>query len=278
MNTSEKNQLIADFRSGKNVKAYLPLVNQLRKEKNHRAAVELCKEGLSKDSSSASAHIQLARLYTDLSRYSEAMEHLEHARKLGAHQAVGYLEVLLACQIKLHAVEEAEETLGKLREIDPFSTQTQVLSSELSLIKDEQRSETKTVLRKNQSHQLSPVDLLKVIEDGIKPLTKVLVLDLFDLNAGKFLFREQDILLEQAIELHEEVTQASTELDYGHVRYTLLELRQSIFFVVQRSRYILFAAFNPDANVGKIQHRVFLILDRHLGDSASLQSARSNSY
>lgn len=265
---SEFDKLMSDYRSGTNIKAYLPLSKELRRRKLTEDAYDLCREGLSQDSRSAAGRIQLARLLNDMGRFAEANRELEKAEYQGAGNAVGFLEEKARCQLQLNQLLEAKDTINQLQKIQPLATTTQMLKSELRNAGGLNSREEVSIADFQKRSFIRPEKVIDLIEKTMKPLTKLSVVDFFDTHSSKFLLREKDLLLEQAIELHEDVAKSSIELGYGNLKYTMLELLQTQFFIVSRDRYILFAAFDPDANLGKIQHRVFLILDRHLPLSA----------
>ncbi|MDX1971465.1 MAG: tetratricopeptide repeat protein [Candidatus Sumerlaeia bacterium] len=263
MDSPSLQKYYTDFQNGTNPKAYIPLVAELRRQRQFNEALDVCQQGLQNDPSSAAGRINLVRIYLDLNRLSDADRELKKLEEKGHGNATGYLQERIRCSIKLRDYSGARAALDDLLLIAPFEPLTQQLQSELAeLFRHSSPEVLKPGFQKGFSK--TPQAILQLLEENLSPICEVIALDFFDLRAGKFLIRQNDDLLECAIILHEEVSQSSNELGAGNVRYSLLEMDGILFFVVSRGQYILFGAFDKSVNFGKIQHRVFLILDRHL--------------
>lgn len=254
---------LQDFQSGRNPKAYLPVVGELRKQHRYAEALEICQQGIQSDPTSSAGKIQYVRLLIDLNRLAEANRELQKVEERGEERTLGYLQEKIRCSIKLRDITVAKEKLGLLVEIAPFELITQQLQAEVHALLMSSQTEVASPFR-TQSYTKTPQAILDILMASLTPVCEIIAMDFFDLHAGRFIVRENDDLLETAIQLHEEVTQSSIELGNGMVHYSLLEMEEILFFVVRRGNYLLFIALDQGVNFGKIQHRVFLILDRHL--------------
>ena len=74
-------RLEADFKSGRNPLAYIPLCQALRRTKRYARALEVCSAGLRGDKNSVAGRTLYCRLLGDLGRYQDAFTELEKALK-----------------------------------------------------------------------------------------------------------------------------------------------------------------------------------------------------
>ncbi|MGF1573270.1 MAG: tetratricopeptide repeat protein [Sumerlaeia bacterium] len=254
---------LQDFQSGRNPKAYLPIIGELRKQRRFTEALEICSAGIEGDPQSSAGKINYVRLLIDVNRIADANRELQKLEQKGEERTLGYLQEKIRCSIKLRDLATAKEKLNELIQISPFDPVTQQLQSEVhSLGLNTTLDSSQPSV--NPSYSKTPEATLDILRESLNSVSEVIAMDFFDLHAGRFIIRQNDDLLESAIQLHEEVTQSSIEMGTGMVHFSLLEMQEIIFFVVRRGGYLLFIALDQGVNFGKIQHRVFLILDRHL--------------
>ncbi|MBI5153965.1 tetratricopeptide repeat protein [Candidatus Poribacteria bacterium] len=69
LKAAELAKLEADFASGRNPLAYIPLCQALRRQRRYTEALEACQRGLRSDPNSVAGRTMLARLLADLGRY-----------------------------------------------------------------------------------------------------------------------------------------------------------------------------------------------------------------
>jgi tetratricopeptide (TPR) repeat protein len=257
LSAEEKAKLLDDFRSGRNAMAFLPLCTALRRERRHAEALEICQQGLLR-APSAAGRIMQARLMADLGHYDGALGVLDRLDAVGDPSAATLAE-RARCLIALQRFDDAQQALALLDDINPMDPSAQVLRSELRAA----RGASPVEARVQRSPARAGMDeIAAALRAQLAPLGQLLSLALLDLDTGKSHVEGEAEVLETAEILHMENAQACSEMDFGELSSTTVELEHAWMLVVRRRRRMAVIVFASNAPFGKWHHRVHMALDR----------------
>ena len=257
LSAEEKAKLLQDFRSGRNALAFLPLCTALRRERRYAEALDFCQQGLSRAPSAAGRILQ-ARLMSDLGHYNDALGVLDRLDATGDPSAASLAE-RARCLLALHRFDEATAVLERLDEINPMDAAAQALRSQLRAARGAGPAQAKLM---RSPARAAMDEIAAALRAQIAPLGEVLSLALLDLDTGKSHVEGEAEILETAEILHMENAQACSDLDFGELSSTTVELERAWMLVVRRRRRMAVLVFASNAPFGKWHHRVHIALDR----------------
>lgn len=250
----EIDKLAADFRSGRNPMAFLPLCSALRRERRFAEALEVCQTGIAR-TGAASGQRMRARLLADLGRYDEGLAVLEALEGGGAGAAAEKAR----CLIALHRFDEAGRLLEEAERAHPMDPSLQAMRAELRAARERVPAAAAPAAR---AEPLTMEEACAALRRQIAPLGKVLTLALLDLDTGKSVVEGETDVLESAEVLHMENAQACSDLDFGELSSTTVELEQGWVLVVRERRRMAVLVFESGASYGKWHHRVRAVLEQ----------------
>ncbi|MCB2153548.1 tetratricopeptide repeat protein [bacterium] len=261
-------KLEADFLSGRNPLAYIPLCNALRRQRQYSQALDTCQLGLSRDPNSIAGRTLFARLLADMGRYSDALQEVQKVEPM-APDAMGLMVEKARCLIKMRRTQEAAETLRMLDQRNPMDPQVQLLNSQLRSLQGEDYRQSREVSTADVSVNLPLEDIVSSLMQQLKTLGVIKMVAALDLDSGKSCV-EGELDITGAAEMnYQEVALACDELDQGTVRYQVLEMVKAQVLIVRRGRRMIVAAADPEVNFGKLHHRVFSASLRMITESAA---------
>ena len=106
------------FETGANPLAYIPYADALRRSGALTQALEVCKEGLEKDTFSITGRTLYSRILTDMGRYDQAIEELGTSLQY-APDAFGANLLMAKILAKKREFREAIEILDKIKKLNP---------------------------------------------------------------------------------------------------------------------------------------------------------------
>ena len=255
LSAAEKAKLSADFRSGRNPMAFLPLATGLRRERRYSEALEVCQQGVSQ-TNSASGRTLMARLLADVGRYDEGLATLESAQTQGATGTALHAEKA-RCLIALHRFDEAAAELELGEALDPMDPSLQAMRSELRSGRHRTGGSSAAVPR---NAFMSMEEAGQAIAKLVGSVGNLLTIALLDLESGKSFVEGETEVLETAEVLHMENAQACGDLDFGQLTSTIVELAHGWVLIVRRERRMAVIVFESDASFGKWHHRINAVL------------------
>jgi tetratricopeptide (TPR) repeat protein len=120
----------AEYLTGRNPLAYIPLCQALRRERRFAEALEHCQRGLEKTPDSAAGRTLLVRLLTDMGRHEPALREAERAERL-APASKGLLVAKARALGNLGKMDQATEILSQLEREHLLDPEVQILSRDL---------------------------------------------------------------------------------------------------------------------------------------------------
>lgn len=263
IDTRDLTRLDADFESGRNPRAYIPLCQALRRDRRLIWALELCQRGLELDGDSLAGWLLYVRTLFDLGRYDEALEVISRAQNRFG-QTAGLLVEALRCQIRLMQAAEAEATYRQLDELNPFDPRLRLLCNELRELTARSAPRHSAEVRTGLASHHDLARVTAALARQLEGLGKVHTIAIVDLDSSKTVVEGDAALVEAAEELYGEATIACDELGQGIVAHAMVELRGALVLVLRRDRRLVVVAVDPRLNFGKLHHRVQLVLQHYL--------------
>lgn len=256
-------RLEADFLSGRNARAYLPLCTALRRQRRFARALELCQKGLSADSGSVAGRTLLARLLADLGRYDESLQEIARGEALDP-AATGLQIEKARCFLRLHMMEEARELIDELVALHPIDPQIKMLATEMRQMTSggggrETRHSGMVRMISTQAE-----DILPLIQAQVAPLGAVKSAAIVDLDSDKTVVEGEESVVPLLEEHYGELSEACAELDQGTTHFLMIELEKALLLVFRRDRRLAILAMEPGVNFGKLMHRLAAVLNQHL--------------
>ena len=259
-------KLEADFLSGRNPLAYIPLCSALRRSRQYAQALETCQLGLSRDPNSIAGRTLYARLLADMGRYSDALQEVQKIEPL-APDAMGLLVEKARCQIKLRQTQEAQETLRVLDQRNPLDPQVQLLNSQLRALQGTDFRQSRETPVSEVTVSLPLEDIVESLMRQLKPLGIIKMVAALDLDSGKSCVEGALDITGPAEMNYQEVALACDELDQGTVRYQVIELAKAQVLILRRGRRMIVAVADPEVNFGRLHHRVISASLRMIAES-----------
>lgn len=274
LNAQELAKLEADFASGRNPLAFIPLATGLRRERRLAEALDVCQRGLDRNPQSVAGRTLRARLLNDLGRYREALVEADRAEAaLGEAMGLGVERV--RALISLDELERARTCLGKLEAANLVAPEVQMLRGQLR----EREAQLKPVLvRTSQAAvprlRVAPVDeLASLLTEAIEPLCKVMCCAACDLDSGKYGLEGRRLVLENAEELFQDLVTCCHEMEGGNLKAVTVETRTALTVITQRGRRLVVLSVDPSVNFGRFLHRLNLVLQQHAPVASSARTA-----
>lgn len=263
-------QMERDFLSGKNPLAYIPLCQALRRAKNYQRALEICQRGLSGDPNSIAGRTLYARLLLDLAHYEEALREIARA-ETSAPEAMGLQVEKARCLLRLKRLEEAEETMRLLTTRNPLDPQVQLLGTELRRLRTQASSSTSLLTSRDSSPRLVRLtsdEVLTSILNEMKGQVTILSCAVIPTGAGQPALEGDALVAESAFQFYKETASSCLEVDSGTMRVGLIETDKVQLIVLVRRKTLVALCIQPTPNLGKIFHRLLMLVGQLLPESA----------
>lgn len=268
-------RLEADFQSGRNPLAYIPLCQALRRTKRYARALEVCSAGLRGDKSSVAGRTLYCRLLGDLGRYQDASTEIDKALR-EAPDSMGLLTEKARCLIKLHRYEEAEQLLGELNRRNPLDAGVQFLNTEFRTLRIRKEAAVGPVReRAPGAAYLSTKEIADRLVAGISPVAPVHAAAVIPLDAGEPAVIGAVENAEASLVFCQEVGMACLELDTGKLNTGIIETERRMLLIAQRKRLVVCLAVDPGQSLGKVIHRFQLFLKQIFRDDGTQYSNAS---
>lgn len=270
-------RLEADFRSGRNPLAYIPLCQALRRQKQYIRALEYCQKGLQGDAGSIAGQTLWCRLLIDNGRYQESIRALESALET-APDSMGLLTEYARVLILLKRDEDAEQVVNELNRRNPLDPQVQVLYRQYRKLRAraEEKSARTSSITVPKAAFLSTADILRQLTTMMSSIVAIEGAAVVPMDAGEPAVTGEVEGAEAALLFSQEATLACYELDQGDFRLAVLDTERRTLFVAVRQRMILSMTVQPQANVGKVQHRFQLFLSQLFPEQPSARRGRED--
>lgn len=270
-------RLEADFRSGRNPLAYIPLCQALRRQKQYIKALEFCQKGLLGDSNSIAGRTLWCRLLIDNGRYREAHRALEDALEF-APGSMGLLTEYARVLILLKQDEDAEQVVDELNRRNPLDPQVQILYRQFRKLRaraEEKSARTSSIVIPKAAF-LSTTEILRKMTESLSSLVPVEGAAVVPMDAGEPAVTGEVEGAEAALLFSQEATLACYELDQGDFRLAVLDTERRTLFVAVRQRMILSMTVQPQVNIGKVLHRFQLFLSQLFPDQPTSRRGRDD--
>lgn len=274
LNAQELAKLEADFASGRNPLAFVPLATGLRRERRLGEALDVCQRGLERNPQSLAGRTLRARLLNDLGRYRDALSEATRA-EAALGEAMGLSVERVRALIHLDELETARTALGKLETANLVAPEVQMLRGEL---RAREAQLAPLTVRTSQAAaprlRSAPVDeLAGLLADAVEPLCKVYCCAACDLDSGKYGIEGRRLVLENAEELFQELVTCCHEMEGGTLRVVTVETRSALTVITQRNRRLVVLSVDPAVNFGRFLHRMNLVLQQHAPVALSSRKA-----
>ncbi len=268
-------RLEADFQSGRNPLAYIPLCQALRRTKRYARALEVCTTGLRGDRTSVAGRTLYCRLLGDLGRYQEAFNEIEKALS-EAPDSMGLLTEKARCLIKLHRQEEAELLLQDLNRRNPLDPGVQYLNSEFRTLRTKKEAAVAPAReRVPGAAYLSTKEIAERLVGSVSPVAAVHAAAVIPLDAGEPAVIGAVENAEASLVFCQEVGVACLELDTGKLNTGIIETERRMLLIAQRQRLVVCLAVDPGQALGKVIHRFQLFLKQIFRDDGTQHSNAS---
>jgi tetratricopeptide (TPR) repeat protein len=257
----------AEYLTGRNPLAYIPLCQALRRERRFAEALEHCQRGLESTPDSAAGRSLLVRLLTDLGRYEPALREVERAERLAPPSKS--LKVAKARALgNLGKIQMAMGILAELERDHLLDPEVQILSQDLKALSVERASDQVRLPPEAQEPRrpakfVSMEDLVGKLREGLAPLGLIHTLGVIDLDSGKSCVEGVQGYIDSADVLFQEVATACHDLDGGILSSTLIETQRALMITVRRQRRLVVVAVDPTiAHAGRFLLRTMHLLDQ----------------
>ncbi len=268
-------RLEADFKSGRNPLAYIPLCQALRRTKRYARALEVCSAGLRGDRNSVAGRTLYCRLLGDLGRYQDAYNEIEKALR-EAPDSMGLLTEKARCLIKLHRHEDAEVLLADLNRRNPMDAGVQFLNSEFRTLRTKKDAVAGPVReRAPGAAYLSTREIAERLVANVSPVAAVHAAAVIPLDAGEPAVIGAVENAEASLVFCQEVGMACLELDTGKLNTGIIETERRMLLIAQRQRLVVCLAVDPGQSLGKVIHRFQLFLKQIFRDDGTQYSNAS---
>ncbi len=269
----------AEYTTGRNPLAYIPLCQALRRERRFGEALEHCQRGLEQGPDSAAGRTLLVRLLTDLGRYEPALREVEKAERI-APASKSLLLAKSRALGNLGRMDEAGRILADLEREHLLDPEVQILGRDLRALKQSAEAAQPSLPAGAQeplraARFVSLEDLVSRLSDGLAPLGLIHSCGVIDLDSGKSCVDGVQGFIDSADMLFQEVATACHDLDGGMLRSAMIETEGALMIAICRQRRLVVVAVDSSiAHAGKFLMRTLKLMDqlcpetRNGGDSA----------
>jgi len=271
----------AEYTTGRNPLAYIPLCHALRRERRLGEALEHCQRGLEQGPESAAGRTLLVRLLTEMGRYEPAVREAERAERL-----VPASKSLMVSKARalgnLGQLQEARRILAGLERDNLMDPEVQLLGRELKALGGNDSSSSPSLPPGAHEPRKAPrfysiEEMASRLSDGMAPLGMIYASAVIDLDSGKTCVEGVQGYVDSADVLFQEVATACHDLDGGTLSATMVETERALMIAILRQRRLAVVAVDPAiGNAGRFLSRTISLLDqlcpetRGEGGSASM--------
>jgi tetratricopeptide (TPR) repeat protein len=257
----------ADYLTGRNPLAYIPLCQALRRDRRYGEALEHCQRGLQQGPDSVAGRTLLARLLCDLGRHDAALREVEKVERL-VPPSKSLLVIKARAQGHLGHLKEAAVLLGDLEKDHLLDPEVQLLGQELRTLGSQRGTPVVVLPREAQSPRtptrfVSIEALAAALSQNLAPLGLIHTTAVTDLDSGKSCIEGVQLFAESSDILFQELATACHDLDGGILSTAMIETQKALIIVTRRQRRLITVAIDPSMpNAGRFLLRTLQLLDQ----------------
>ncbi len=259
-------RLEREYRVGKDPRGYLPFCRELRRRRRFLQALDVCRRSLPGDPNPAEGGLLLARLLMELGRYVDALGVVERLAGRG-EAALAVRLVKLECLVRLRYLAEAEVLYEELAEEAPLEAEVQHLGKKIGALRRQMAREGGNHRAPAGGDGVRPLpvtrkEILEGILAEVGSLVRVKSCAVVPLGGGEPALEGKAEHALAGYEVHREVNTACGDLDFGEMRWGIMETPKAQLIVLVRGKNLVSLSIDPTQQLGKILHRLVLTVRR----------------